>query len=159
MNFNSSANVTLSKRTAVSLALQVAFVIAGCAHAQYAKVLKQCLGMSSVSIQVFSDTICLLHSVVEEMLKEMCDEAKNQMKSFGPTVVGSWERAITTSDGCWLTRGKFSQNCSFTIRNYMNNSLLYYVHVCMRGKEDGVIGGELYQGTSKSAEGYAADIQ
>ena len=73
LNFNSSANVTLSKRTAVSLALQVAFVIAGCAHAQYAKVLKQCLGMSSVSIQVFSDTICLLHPVVEEMLKEMCD--------------------------------------------------------------------------------------
>ena len=73
-------------------------------------------------------------------------------------MVGSWEWAITTSDGCWLTRGKFSQNCSFTIRNYMNNSLLYYVHVCMHGKEDDVIGGELYQGTSQSAERYAADI-
>ena len=49
LNFNSSVKVTLSKCTAVSLVLQVAFVIAGCAHAQYAKVLKQCLGMSSVS--------------------------------------------------------------------------------------------------------------
>jgi len=28
----------------------------------------------------------------------------------------------------------------------------------MRGKEDDVVGGELYQGTSKSAEGYAADV-
>jgi len=108
----------------VSLALQVTFVIAGCAHAQYAKVLKQSLGMSSVSAQVFIDTIKLLHPVVEEMLNKMCDEAKNEMKSLGPTVVGSWERAITTSDGCWLTRGKFSQNSTFTIRNYMNNSLL-----------------------------------
>jgi len=35
LNFNSSVNITLSKRMTVSLALQVAFVIAGCAHAQY----------------------------------------------------------------------------------------------------------------------------
>jgi len=117
-------NVTFSKGTTVSLA----FVIADCAHAQYSKVLKQCLGMSSVSAQVFIDTIKLLHPVMEVMLNEMCDEAKNEMKSLGPTVVGSWERVITASDGCWLTRGKFSQNSTFTIRNYMNNSLLYFVH-------------------------------
>ena len=75
-------------------------MIAGCAHAQYAKVLKQCLGMSSVSSLVFSETIKPLHPVVEEMLNEMCDEARNEMKALGPTVVGSWERAITISDGC-----------------------------------------------------------
>ena len=131
---HSSVNVPLSKRTVVSLALQVAFVVAGCAHSQYCKVLKQCLGISSVSASTFYDTIKLLHPVVQLMLTEMCDEAKNDMKSLGTTVVGSWQRAITTSDGVWLTRGKFSQNCSFTIRNYMNNSLLYFVHVCMRGK-------------------------
>jgi len=28
----------------------------------------------------------------------------------------------------------------------------------LRGKEDDAVGGELYQGTSKSAEGYAADV-
>ena len=38
--FHSSVNVALSKRTVVSLALQVAFVISGCAYAQYSKVLK-----------------------------------------------------------------------------------------------------------------------
>ena len=37
----------------------------------------------------------------------------------------------------------------------MNNSLLYFVHLCMRGKDD-VLGGELFKGTSKSAEGHAA---
>jgi len=68
-------NVTLSKRMTVSLALQVAFVIAGCAYAQYSKVLKQCLGMSSVSTQVFIDTIKLLQEVM------LCDKAKNEMKS------------------------------------------------------------------------------
>ena len=40
----------------------------------------------------------------------------------------------------------------------MNNSLLYFVHTSMHGKEDDVVGGELYQGTWKSAEGYAADV-
>ena len=156
--FHSSVNVTLSKRTVVSLAMQVAFVIAGCGHAQYCKVLKQCMGISSVSASTFYDTIKLLHPIVLDMLTEMCDEAKNEMKSLGSTVVGSWKRAITTSDGVWLTRGKFSKNSSFTIRNYINNSLLYFVHVCMRGNEDDIIGGELYQGTSKGAEGYAASI-
>ena len=81
----------------MSLALQVAFLVAGCAHSQYCKVLKQCSGISSVSSCTFYDTIKLLHLVVQSMLAEMCDEAK--MKSLGATVVGSWQRAITTSDG------------------------------------------------------------
>ena len=143
--FHSSVTA-LSKHTVVSLvALQVAFVVAGCAHS---KVLKQCLGISSVSASTFYDTIKLIHPVVHGMLIEMCDEAKSEMKSLGPAVVGSWKRAVTTSDGVWLTRGKFSQNCSF----------LYFVHVCMRGKANDIVGGELYQGTSKGAEGYAANI-
>lgn len=58
--FNSSVNVALSKCTVVSLAMQVAFVVAGCAHAQYSKVLKQCLGISSVSACTFYDTIKLI---------------------------------------------------------------------------------------------------
>ena len=156
--FHSSVTIALSKRTVVSLALQVAFVIAGCTHAQYSKVLKQCMGVSSVSASIFYDTIKLIHPVVHNMLSEMCDEAKSEMRSLGPAVVGSWKRAVTTSDGVWLTRGKFSQNCSFTVRNYMNNALLYYVHVCMRGKMNDIVGGELYRGTAKGAEGYAANI-
>lgn len=147
--FHSSVTVVLSKRTIVSLAMQVAFVVAGCTHAQYSKVLKQCLGISSVSASTFYDIIKLIHPVVHGMLTEMCDEAKSEMKSLGPTVIGSWKRAVTTSDGVWLTRGKFSQNCSFTVRYYMNNALLYFVHVCMRGKVNDIVGGELYQGTAR----------
>ena len=109
--FHSSVTIALSKRTVVSLALQVAFVIAGCTHAQYSKVLKQCLGVSSVSVSIFYDTIKLFHPVVHNMLSEMCNEVKNEMRSLGPAVVGSWKRAVTTSDGVWLTRDKFSQNC------------------------------------------------
>lgn len=141
----------------MSLALQVAFVISKCAYAQYSKVLKQCLGISAVSASVFHNTIKFFHPVVHAILSEMCDEAKNEMKSLGSMVVASWQRAITTSDSVWLTRGKFCQNCLFTIHNYMNNSPLYYVHVCMQGKND-IIGEELYQGTSKGTEDYATNI-
>ena len=90
------------------------------------------------------------------MLTELCEEAKGEMKALDPTALGSWQRAITTADGVWLTR-KFSQNASFTVRNYQNNSLLYFVHLCMRGKNT-VVGGELFRVTSKSAEGHAASM-
>ena len=43
------------------------------------------------------------------------------------------------------------------ICNYMNGAVLYYHHLCQRGK-DTVVEGELYQGTSKSAEGYGASM-
>lgn len=126
-------------------------------HSQYSKILKQHLGILAVNPGTFYETIKLLHPVVTAMLNEMCDDAKAEMKTKAPTEVGSWQRAITSSDGVWLTRGKFSQNCTFTVRNYTNNSLLYYVHLCMRGKASDT-GGELYQGTAKGAKGYAAGI-
>ena len=39
----------------------------------------------------------------------------------------------------------------------MNGALLYYHHLCQKGR-DKVVEGGLYPGTSKSAEGYAARI-
>ena len=39
----------------------------------------------------------------------------------------------------------------------MNNSLLYVVHLCMRGN-DNVIDDELFEGTTKAAAGHAAEI-
>ena len=39
----------------------------------------------------------------------------------------------------------------------MNNSLLYVVHLCMRGN-DSVIDDELFEGTAKAAEGHAAEF-
>ena len=86
----------------------------------------------------------MLHPVVEAMLQELCNEAKLDMKSMDPSTIGSWQRAVTS---VWLTRGKFSKNCSFTIWNYTNNSLLYFVHLSMRGKVTDT-GIELFEGTS-----------
>ena len=154
LNLTSSIEIEFSKRTVCSLAMQVAFIAAGCMHAQYSKVLKQNMGISAVNSTTFYETIKLLDPIVATLLTEMCTAAQDEMKALDSSTVGSWQRAITTSDGAWLTRGRFSQNCTFTIRNYINNSLLYFVHLSMRGADKD----KLYHGTSKGAEGFAASI-
>ena len=93
---------------------------------------------------------------VSDMLEEMGTEVMADMKALPPEDIGSMQRAIVTGDGTWLTRGHFSKNHTYTIRNYMTGALLYVVHVCMWGEDD-LVEGELYKGTAKSAEGYAAD--
>ena len=50
-----------------------------------------------------------------------------------------------------------SQQETTTIRNYYNGALLYRKHLCQIGRDD-IIKEELYQGTSKGAEGYAARL-
>ena len=154
LNLTSSIEIEFSRRTACSLAMQVAFIAAGGMHAQYSKVLIQNLGMSAVNSTTYYETIKLLDPIVSTLLSEVCTAAKDEMKALDPSTVGSWQRAITTSDGTWLTRGRFSQNCTFTVRNYVNNSLLYFVHLCMRGADKD----KLYHGTAKGAEGYAASM-
>ena len=100
--------------------------------------------------------IKLVFPHVSDMLEKMGTEAIAEMKALPPEEIGSIRRAIVTGDGTWLTRGHFSKNHTYTIHNYMTGALLYVVHVCMRGEDD-LVEGELYKGTAKSAEGYAAD--
>ena len=61
-----------------------------CMHAQYHKILKKCLGMSAVNATSFYETIKLLHPVVNTMVTEMCEMAKDGMKALSPVSVGSW---------------------------------------------------------------------
>ena len=100
--------------------------------------------------------IKLVFPHVSDMLEEMGTEAMVDMKALPPEEIGSIQHAIVIGDGTWLTRGHFSKNHTYTIRNYMTGALLYVVHVCVRGEDD-LVEGELYKGTAKSAEGYAAD--
>ena len=70
---------------------------------------------------------------VLELLRDQCKEAKDDMKALPATQLGSWERAVTVSDGAWLTRGHHSRNHTYSLRNFINNSLLYFKHFCMQG--------------------------
>ena len=47
------------------------------------------------------------------------------------------------------------KNATFSIRNYFNKALLYYKHLCQRGR-DTITKEKLYRGNAKGAEGYAA---
>ena len=91
------------------------------------------------------------------ILDEICEEAKNEMKEFPSSELGSWKWAVTTSDGCWQIRDFFSQNSTFVIRNYLTGALLWYGHKSIRGA-DSIIDEELYKGTAKSAEGFLAAV-
>ena len=51
--------------------------------------------------------------------------------------------------------GFHSQNATYTLRNYRTSALLYYKHFSQRGKDK--ITKELFEGTSKSAEGFGAE--
>ena len=95
--------------------------------------------------------------VVQEMVDRMCEEAKTEMKTMNQDELGSWSRAVTSADGAWMTRGHHSKNFTFSIRNYYTGALLYRKHLCQKGR-DTLINEELYQGTSKGAEGHAARL-
>lgn len=56
----------------------------------------------------------------------------------------------------WHTRGHFSKNGSFVVKNYLTGGLLRYGHKCMPGKDD-VVEEQLYEGTAKSMESMLAD--
>ena len=156
-NFTTCALSKLINHSEISLCIQVAFIIAGCTHATYYKTLQHSLGIAAVGMHVFLRTIELMFPIVKKMLDELCETAKQEMRDMGAEQLGSWARAVTAADGVWHTRGWHSKNATFSIRNYLNGALLYYMHVCQKGG-DRIIEDELYQGTSKSAEGYAASV-
>ena len=141
----------------IGQAVQVAFIASGCTHATYSKALCHNLGIQAVGAESFQRTIRMMYPCVKEMVDIVCEEAITAMKKMDQNDLGSWSRAVTTADGCWMTRGHFSKNFTFTVRNYLTGALLFRKHLCQKGR-DKIIEEPLYQGTSKSAEGYAARL-
>ena len=147
----------LQRHTVVSIALRLAAFLSGIGFRGYNRLLKRYLGIQAVMNKNFSHVIEMAYIPIKGILDDMCEQAKAEMKSLPTTELGSWERAVTTSDGCWHIRGFFSQNSTFIIRNYLTGALLFYGHASMRGC-DSIISDDLYQGTAKSAEGYLAGV-
>ena len=156
VSFQGSSFVEGSKRTVVGLALGVAFFLTGHGFANFERTLKQCLGISCISKNRYYDIIKLAYPHLKAILDGMCDEEKEKLKSITDGDLGSWKRAAVTSDGVWHTRGHFSKNGYFVIKNYMTGGLLWYGHKYMRGKDD-VVDEDLYEGTAKSMEGVLSD--
>ncbi len=143
--------------TVVSVALRLASFISGIGFACYHKLFQRHLSMNAVTDKYFYRVIEMAYPHVVDILDEVCELGKIQMKNLPSSQLGSWDRAVTTSDGCWQIRAFFSQNSTFIIRNFLTGALLWYGHASMRGC-DSIIEDELYQGTAKSAEGYLAGV-
>ena len=126
---------TSGRRNHIKLAVQVAFITAGCTHATYVKALQHVLGIRPVSAPTFMRTIETLHPIVKQMVDEMCEREKQRMRRMDPSTLGSWKKAVTCADGTWMTRGFHSKNATFSIRNYNTGALLYYKHICQRGRD------------------------
>ena len=138
-----------------SLALAAGFFLSGHGFANFDRTLRQYLGISCISKNRYYDVIKLVYPHLKSILDKMCNEEKERMKKLPQEQLGSWHRAVGTSDGVWHTRGHFSKNGSFIIKNYLTGGLLWYGHKCMRGRDD-VVEDELFEGTAKSMEGVLA---
>ena len=91
----------------------MAFIAAGCSYAQYEKVLVHAVGMPAVSARQFYTTLELMYPHVQNMVDEHCELAKQKMKEKPAAELGSFQNAVTTADGAWLTRGHHSQNFTY----------------------------------------------
>ena len=80
---------------------------------------------------------------VKDILDGICLEARKEMQDMDQKQLGSWRRAVTCGDAVWLTR-------------YLTGALLYYYHICQKGSDD-LCEDEIYEGTSKAAEGFGAN--
>lgn len=140
----------------VGLSLAVGFFLSGHGFANFDRTLRQYLGISCISKNRYYDVIKLAYPHIKAILDEMCEEEKKRMQELPQEELGSWERAVDTSDGVWQTRGHFSKNGSFIVKNYLTGGLLWYGHKFMCGKDD-VVEEELFKGTAKSMEGLLAD--
>ena len=63
--FETSSKYELSNTSEISVAVQVAFIVAGCTHATYFKTLKHALGIDAVHMSAFLSTIEGMYPVVK----------------------------------------------------------------------------------------------
>ena len=61
------------------------------------------------------------------------DVLQGKRRNESTRSISRWQRVITTSDSEWLTKESFSQNCTFTVKNYLHEQFL--ILLCMRGAD------------------------
>jgi len=144
-------------RNCVSLALGLSFLIWGYGYPIYHKVLKLGLGMQTLACKNSFHITNIVHPFVNNVLDEICETAKNEMKMKNPLELGSWKKAVTTSFSCRLIWGNHSQCCTFVIITFLRGCTIYYGYACMRGSSN-VCDTELWEGTAKAAEGDLAEV-
>ena len=108
---SSSFSASENRRNVVSYALRLAAFASGIGFSGYHKLFGRYLGMEATSGKMFHRVIEEAYPHITDMLDEICELAKQDMKEMSCSELGSWKRAVTTSDGCWHIRGFFFPKC------------------------------------------------
>ena len=87
--FDTSSKYELGNTLEFGIAAQVVFIIAGCTHKTFYKVLKHALGTEAVTFQTFHSTIKRMYPIVVGMVDRMCKEAKCEMHHMDQSELGS----------------------------------------------------------------------
>ena len=87
-------SATESRRNVVSYAICIAAFASGIGFAGYHKLFGRHLGINVTTDKMF-------HKVIEEAYPHITEMLNEEMKSLPTDKLGSWQRAVTTSDGCW----------------------------------------------------------
>ena len=69
--------------------------------------------MLTVNAHQFYTTLGLMYPHVQNMVDEQCELAKQKMKEKAAAKLGSFQNAVTTANGAWLTRNHHSQNFTY----------------------------------------------
>lgn len=75
------------------------FFISGHGFAKFDRTLRQFLGISCLSKNRYYEVIKVIYPCITDILDGMCDKGKGRMKVQAPEVLGSWKKAVVTSDG------------------------------------------------------------
>ena len=102
----------LGDATEISVAIQVAFIIAGCTHMTYYKILKHALGIEAVSWSTFYSTIKRMYPVLKEMVDKTLYSLSLHLLSFCHTHTHFFfsHSLLSCSDLLWQKRAKREQH-------------------------------------------------
>ena len=95
--FETSFKYELGCAAEISIAMQVAFIIAGCTHMTYYKVLNHALGIEGVSWPMLDSTIKIMYPIVKEMVDKMCSDAKDDLSICNAWTKMNWVHGVVLS--------------------------------------------------------------
>jgi len=154
MEFDSSARIGDTLRLEVPTLVLLGSLLGGFHFAGYERQMSMIIGDNTASPRTWQTFLHWIQPKIKQLLDTQATAAHDDMKKIDPGTLGSFQRAVTTSDGAWHHRGFHSGNASYVVINYFNKALLQYGHVSMRARNKD----ESWPGTAKAAEGHLATV-
>jgi len=145
----------LGGRNIAAFSCMIACFLSGGLYSDYQRQFGLLFGENAFSKETYRKLVLLLHKPVENLLRKEIQVGKEVMKKKPSYQIGSWDRACTSSDGCYHVRGHFSQNMTVVIVDYLSGHVIHVCHRCAKGQKPCEEAGDNWKGTAKAAEAHA----